>query len=368
MSKIDVLMTVYNCGHYIEEALTSIQNQTLNDIRIIIVNDGSTDQTEDIILQKKNTDPRIEYYKQNNKGIVAALQNGLQYCTAPFIARHDGDDISLPTRFEKQVEYLEQNRDCAAVSSYVKNILSDGTPEDKPVYTFPLENIDPYTFPASEPYISQPMLMLRASVFHQAGGYRSLRSAEDTDLYWRLRHFGRLHVIPEILGKYRVHQQSTTSGSLSSLRQSTFWSELAALSEQRRLEGRPDFSFSTENLERFRSLQTWDHLMQSIAPELNTKEKRWLSHACAAKYAEFLKTRRFIPERGDIQFWARNLTGDKELSEILTMTLLHLWQHAHKNAALSLALQAGSPAAALKFLKRLRSSKKLKDSATPLPA
>lgn len=126
MARIDVLMSVYNCEKYIEKTIESIQCQTIHDIRIVIVDDGSIDTTGDIIKASATKDPRIEYHRQDNSGIVAALNHGLQYCTSPYIARHDGDDISYPDRFQKELDYLEANPNCVAVSGSVYNVYENG--------------------------------------------------------------------------------------------------------------------------------------------------------------------------------------------------------------------------------------------------
>ena len=109
MKKISVLMPAYNAEKYIGEAIESILNQTYKDFEFIIINDGSIDRTEDIILSYD--DPRIIYLKnKENSGIVASLNNGLKQAKGQYVARMDADDISLPTRFEKQLQYMESNQ------------------------------------------------------------------------------------------------------------------------------------------------------------------------------------------------------------------------------------------------------------------
>src|SRR5689334_14700000 len=92
-ARIDVLIPAYNAETTIESALASIQTQTIQDIRIIVVNDGSTDRTGEILEKLKSKDPRIEVITTVNGGIVDALNHGLQACSADYIARHDADDI-----------------------------------------------------------------------------------------------------------------------------------------------------------------------------------------------------------------------------------------------------------------------------------
>ena len=104
---ISVLMPVYNTKEeFLRTAIESILNQTFSNFEFIIINDGSTNNAEDVILSYK--DDRIIYLKQENQGIVAALNNGWDRAKGEYIARMDSDDISFPDRFEKQIEYLEK--------------------------------------------------------------------------------------------------------------------------------------------------------------------------------------------------------------------------------------------------------------------
>ena len=110
MSKplVSVLMAVYNGEKYLLEAIESILNQTYTNFEFLIINDGSTDSTEEIILSY--SDQRIRYIKnEQNLKLIASLNKGLDLAKGKYIARMDADDISLPDRLEKQVNFLERN-------------------------------------------------------------------------------------------------------------------------------------------------------------------------------------------------------------------------------------------------------------------
>lgn len=94
--QITVLMPAYNAGKYIREAITSVLEQSFADFELLIVNDGSTDDTADII--DSFNDERIVVLSQENKGVAAALNNGLRHARAPYIARFDADDVCYPYR------------------------------------------------------------------------------------------------------------------------------------------------------------------------------------------------------------------------------------------------------------------------------
>ena len=100
-------MPVYNGEKYLQEAIESILNQTFKDFEFIIINDGSTDKTLEII--KSFTDPRIKLITQENRGIIYSLNKGITESRGKYIARMDADDISLPERLEKEYRFLEQN-------------------------------------------------------------------------------------------------------------------------------------------------------------------------------------------------------------------------------------------------------------------
>lgn len=120
---ISVLMPVYNGERFLKEAIDSILSQTFTDFEFIIINDGSTDNTENIILSYK--DERIVYIKNNvNLKLIKTLNRGVDLARGKYIARMDADDISLPTRLEVQYKFMEVHPELAAISSWV-NYISD---------------------------------------------------------------------------------------------------------------------------------------------------------------------------------------------------------------------------------------------------
>lgn len=106
---ISVVMSVYNAEKYLDEAIQSILNQTYKDFEFIIINDGSTDKSLEIIEKYKNHDERIVLISRENKGLIASLNEGIEKAQGKYLARMDADDISLPKRFERQIELLEKD-------------------------------------------------------------------------------------------------------------------------------------------------------------------------------------------------------------------------------------------------------------------
>jgi glycosyltransferase involved in cell wall biosynthesis len=122
--KVTVLMPAYNAALYIDEAIKSVLEQTFTDFELLIINDGSTDETPEII----NTyhDERIIVVNQQNKGVAAALNTGLTYARAPYIARFDADDICMPNRLKVQYDFITAYPEYSVIGSAADYIDADG--------------------------------------------------------------------------------------------------------------------------------------------------------------------------------------------------------------------------------------------------
>ncbi|GAA3994112.1 glycosyltransferase family 2 protein [Mucilaginibacter dorajii] len=122
--QITVLMPAYNAGKYIGDAIRSVLNQTFTDFELLIVNDGSTDNTVEVI--RSFNDPRIVLIYQDNKGVATALNKGLKYARAPHIARFDADDICHTERLELQYGFMLANPEFSIIGSAADYIDMDG--------------------------------------------------------------------------------------------------------------------------------------------------------------------------------------------------------------------------------------------------
>jgi glycosyltransferase involved in cell wall biosynthesis len=207
---ISVVMPAYNASRYLGEAIESILGQTLSDFELIVIDDGSTDETPRILQTFAERDPRVRVIRIQNSGIGSALNTGLAATRGSFIARMDGDDISLPTRFEKQVAYLRAHPECVLVGTRVLQIDPEGDP------LFEMDTVEP-----SHERIDQlllegrwaivhPAIMIPRAVMETIGGYdNDLVPVEDHDMFLRLGEIGRLANLPEVLFKYRKHPQNS---------------------------------------------------------------------------------------------------------------------------------------------------------------
>lgn len=299
VAQIDVLIPAYNAETTIEAAVASIQSQTIRDIRIIIVNDGSTDRTHDILNKIAEADERVHVLTTSNGGIVSALNAGLEICNAEFVARHDADDWAYPNRFEAQLNFLQNEKDCVAVGSNIRHIDQYGKLIGTQSRLYGDVRPDPDWFPSKEPYLMHPFLMVRLDAIRKVGGYRYVVHAEDTDLYWRLLGVGRLHNLRDIHGEYRIHSGSISSASIVNGRVAAVASQLAAISYKRRLQGLPDIDFSPELRTDYERAKTLGNILELVGQSLSPDELSYLKAAASAKLLSLMEYRPYLPDHQD---------------------------------------------------------------------
>jgi glycosyltransferase involved in cell wall biosynthesis len=209
--KVSVLMPVYNGKRYLREAIDSILNQTFRDFELLIVDDGSTDGSPDIV--SSYADPRIRLIANpTNQGLMVVLNQGNRLAQAEYIARMDCDDISLPQRLAKQVEYLDRHPDIAIVGAQCIYIDTNGQ-IFPPQFVFRCAK-EPssirWTASYECPFV-HPLVMYRKQVvWDKLGGYdEKISFAEDFELWLRLlRNNYQGANIDETLLKYRIHPNS----------------------------------------------------------------------------------------------------------------------------------------------------------------
>ena len=205
---ITVLMPAYNAGEYIREAITSVLEQTYRNFELIIVNDGSTDDTLSIALSFN--DPRIMVVNKEHEGIAAALNTGLKLSSARYVARFDADDICVPARLETQLNFLKDHPDYVLVGSDAEYMLENGdflfdfkciAHSDNEVR----DNLYVYC-----PFIHSAVMYRRIDVL-KAGGYNiHAHNFEDYLLWTNLAKMGKMQNLREPLIKVRLNASSTT--------------------------------------------------------------------------------------------------------------------------------------------------------------
>ncbi len=198
---ISVIMPAYNAASYVGEAIASILAQTFADFELIIVDDGSTDTTDEVIRSFR--DLRIRHLTQTNQGISAALNNGIAQARGELIARMDADDVSLPERFAKQVAFLRNNKSIGLVGTWATIMSETGAPVGALEHPTDDERIR-YALLFDTPFV-HPSMMMRRELFAIVGGYDGAPSIfEDFNLWSRMVPHTRGANIPEHLLRYRL--------------------------------------------------------------------------------------------------------------------------------------------------------------------
>jgi hypothetical protein len=199
--RITVLMAVFNGSHYLGEAIESILNQTRGDFRFLIINDGSTEPVEDIIMSFG--DPRIELHHQEHMGLPRTLNKGIGLCKGDYIARMDADDLSPPERLEAQAAELDDDENLDLIGCFF-NVIDDygKVLETREMPIDPLYRLWRLQFHNNYAHGS---VMFRKSAVIAAGMYNeSLTYAQDFDLWCRMSGPNNTKIIPRPLYCHRI--------------------------------------------------------------------------------------------------------------------------------------------------------------------
>jgi len=200
--KVSVIMAAYNAEKYIWYSIDSILNQTYTDFEFIIVNDGSTDSTLKTI--NSFNDKRLNIIDQNNQGCANARTRAINLAKGEYIAIMDADDIALPKRLEKTIQFLDTHPDHVLVSTGFK-IKNEETGEET-VFHHPTTNAEIRRALLKNVTFLDPANLIRAKAFKKVGGYK-VQHMFDYDLYSRLATIGKMANLPEILAIMRQHNQ-----------------------------------------------------------------------------------------------------------------------------------------------------------------
>ncbi|HWB11859.1 MAG TPA: glycosyltransferase [Pirellulales bacterium] len=210
MPRCSVLMPVYNAEPYLGEAVESILRQTYVDFEFIIVDDGSTDRSREILENYAARDARITLTSRPNTGYLRALNEGLALCRGEFVARMDADDVALADRLRRQIAFLDSHPECVMVGSALLRIDADGDVLCEERLPETHEEIEARLLRATGA-IGHPAALIRRRALVDVGGYREpYYGAEDHDLWLRLAERGRLANLPDALLKCRVHPENFT--------------------------------------------------------------------------------------------------------------------------------------------------------------
>ncbi|NET83836.1 MAG: glycosyltransferase [Moorea sp. SIO1F2] len=207
MPKVSVVIPTYNAMTYLPKTIDSVFNQTYDDFEVIVVNDGSTDNTEQWISQI--ADPRVKLISQANQGLASAARNkGIANARGDYIAFIDADDLWEPTKLEKQLSVLEENPDVGLVYTWVAYINETGKPTGR-VFEHHAEGNVWEKLVEHNIVECGSVAMVRRHCFESLGVFdQTLRAAEDWDMWLRIASRYPFAVVKEPLVRYRQHQNN----------------------------------------------------------------------------------------------------------------------------------------------------------------
>lgn len=204
--EVSVIMSVFNEEEHLHESIDSILNQTFADFEFIIVDDGSTDRTCDVLSDYEKKDVRIKVFRQENKGLAVSLNNGISRSKGKLIARMDADDMALPERLEKQVAYLKSHPGVDVLGTAA--LLRNAQGEKLGIMVLPEEHESIIKIMYKASPIIHPSVIMRRETILSVGGYREdLARAQDYELWSRLFNKCRFHNLQTPLLIYSVRER-----------------------------------------------------------------------------------------------------------------------------------------------------------------
>jgi glycosyltransferase involved in cell wall biosynthesis len=206
--EITVLMPAYNAGPYIREAVDSVLSQTYRDFELMIINDGSNDDTREIL--ESYTDPRIKLVHQENMGLVKTLNKGLSLIKSKYVVRFDADDVCYPHRFQEQYDFLKANPDYVLVGGEADYMDEHGNF----IFLYKFKEYEDEEIKAAAfrecPFIHSSVMFVRQAVI-DAGGYNPRAITFEDHLLWHnLAAYGKMKNMHHPLIKVRFNPESVT--------------------------------------------------------------------------------------------------------------------------------------------------------------
>lgn len=305
--RIDIMMPAFDAARTVRTAVESLLAQTYADLRVIAVDDGSTDGTGTILQAMAARDGRVTVVHQDNRGIVGARNAALALATSPYVTQLDADDVSEPDHVIRLIAHLASHPGCVMVSGAARHVDAEGRPLGTVARFAAPDLADAAWVPSREP-LCMPFAMWRRSALDAIGGYRETGVGEDVDLAWRLMALGDVTNIPDIVGSYRVHD-SATGTSLANGRFLAVCTQMIAVSARRRSAGVADLAFTRAGTARVRSGESLARMCGMAQAGLSQDEAASFAPAVAAKMLQWLEGRARLPDPDDVAFIRRAFAG-----------------------------------------------------------
>lgn len=206
-------MAVRNEEDWLDETLQSIAGQTYKNFELLVMDDGSTDRTPEILEKFAKNDPRIKIFRQENKGNAESRNTLVRHAASSLIANMDGDDLAYPERLEVQLEYMQKHPETVLLSTYARILEISGRSKPRMSTAFEEDELNRWYLSVIPPFIHSSV-MYRKEAFLQAGGYRPDEyPAEDYGLWVRMKSLGKINTAPRLLTEYRFHRKGVSANN-----------------------------------------------------------------------------------------------------------------------------------------------------------
>jgi len=300
LPRVSIVVPAYNCGAFVSETIDSALSQTYKDFEIIVVDDGSADNTSEVVQGYGN---KIKYVYQKNSGMGAARNRGVSLSQGEHLAFLDHDDLFYPTKLEKQAALLEHNPKLGMVYCGAHIIDSEGRRTGRcfampgnqgktPVHGYVFENA------LQKSLCNSTMAMVPRKAFEELGGFASYRFSADYDLWLKIAYRYPIGYVPEALCAYRVHPRMASKSSLAEdtytdhIEVLTYWLERLGTSEDalrevaRRQRSRCEYTYAYVLIRRddIASARQW--MASALEDDPGNKRAMILSLALKARLAK----------------------------------------------------------------------------------
>lgn len=236
--EISIVVPVYNGTRHLRATLDALLSQTFKNFELLVIDDGSTDGSSDLVNSIK--DERIRVVRQKNGGLCNALNRGIQEAQAPYVARNDQDDISFPQRLERQLSALQAHPDVLGLFSYYTKFGAKRGWSNADKMVMAPGEIKDYE-PLKDGCVLGSTMFARTTALRDLGGFRqAYYPCDDWDLEFRLAQAGRVLVLREPLVAYRFHTSANTYRLFAEMQNKSRWT---VDSYARRLRKEPEQAF-----------------------------------------------------------------------------------------------------------------------------
>lgn len=240
--EVTIIVPIYNGSPYLLETLNSLLSQTFKNFELLAIDDGSNDASGDLVRTLR--DERVRLIQKDNSGLCEALNLGIAEAKAPYIARSDQDDISIPERLERQLQVIEDNPEAVAIFAHSTKFGQKQYWSNNDKLVMAKGQLKKYD-PEKDGCVLCSTMLARTAVLRSIGGFRQpYYPADDLDCECRLSQAGRVLILREPLVAYRFQTSANTYRVFADMREKSHWT---MDSYRRRLQGLPELT-----LEQFR--------------------------------------------------------------------------------------------------------------------